>query len=332
MAVVHFLNVGEGDCSVIYHDTGNVTVIDLCNAHGLIKSATPNYLSRSLLGGIGNYNQRNNSTNPIQYMKTFGHNRVFRFILTHPDMDHMDGLVDFFQEFQPINFWDIANNKTVSKADLAKSKFDERDWSYYQSIRCKSSEPTTLKYYAGTENKYFNKDDYGSNGDGLYVLAPFKDLVDAANQQKNNDYNDYNDCSYVLMFVNQGRKIIFAGDSHDETWEKILADDFVYRKHIEEIDVLIAPHHGRKSGRDFSFLDILKPKLTLFGIAPSEHLAYDAWNQRKFMKITNYQAGNIVMNISQERIDIYVEKESHAKNFNNYRYEISFMAYNIGWI
>ena len=63
MAVVHFLNVGEGDCSIIHHDTGNVTVIDICNAHRLIKSATPNSLRRSLLGGLGNYNQRNNSTN-----------------------------------------------------------------------------------------------------------------------------------------------------------------------------------------------------------------------------------------------------------------------------
>ena len=31
------------------------------------------------------------------------------------------------------------------------------------------------------------------------------------------------------------------------------------------IDLLIAPHHGRKSGRSYEFLDTLKPTLTFFG-------------------------------------------------------------------
>ena len=34
---------------------------------------------------------------------------------------------------------------------------------------------------------------------------------------------------------------------------------------ISDLDVLIAPHHGRDSDKDFSFLDVMKPKLTLVG-------------------------------------------------------------------
>ena len=30
MAKIHFLNVDEGDCSIIEHDNGNVTMIDIC--------------------------------------------------------------------------------------------------------------------------------------------------------------------------------------------------------------------------------------------------------------------------------------------------------------
>lgn len=333
MAVVHFLNVGEGDCSIIHHDTGNVTVIDICNAQSLPKSVIPNSLGNiyagGLLGGYANLNRQNNSTNPIQYIKAFGYSRVFRFILTHPDMDHMDGLADFFNEFRPSNYWDIKNNKILTKSDLAKSKYNERDWTFYQTIRNSNNNPKYLNYYAGAETKYFNMDDSGTNGDGLYVFAPFQDLIVAANQQKDNDYND---CSYVLMFVSHGRKVIFAGDSHDKTWERILSINFVYRKYIEDIDILIAPHHGRKSDRDFSFLKILRPKLTLFGTAPSEHLSHDAWNQRDLLKITNKQAGNIIMNIQPERIDIFVENISYAKNYSNYQYEPSFRAYGIGWL
>ena len=32
MSTIHFLNVKEGDCSVIEHNSGRVTVIDVCNA------------------------------------------------------------------------------------------------------------------------------------------------------------------------------------------------------------------------------------------------------------------------------------------------------------
>ena len=32
MAVIHFLNVKQGDCTFIQHNDGKVTVIDVCNA------------------------------------------------------------------------------------------------------------------------------------------------------------------------------------------------------------------------------------------------------------------------------------------------------------
>lgn len=64
-----------------------------------------------LLGRTVNFNQKAYPVNPISYLKKHGISAVFRFILTHPDMDHMDGIKDFFEEFEPINFWDIHNNK-----------------------------------------------------------------------------------------------------------------------------------------------------------------------------------------------------------------------------
>ena len=32
MAIIHFLNVLEGDCNIIQHDSGRLTVIDVSNA------------------------------------------------------------------------------------------------------------------------------------------------------------------------------------------------------------------------------------------------------------------------------------------------------------
>jgi competence protein ComEC len=52
--------------------------------------------------------------------------------------------------------------------------------------------------------------------------------------------------------------------------------------------------------------------LTLFGCAKSEHLAYDEWNRRNLTHITNNQAGNILLNGTNEWIEVYVENLSYA--------------------
>ena len=79
------------------------------------------------------------------------------------------------------------------------------------------------------------------------------------------------------------------------------------------VDLLIAPHHGRKSGRSYDFLDYVNPKLTFFGCASSEHLAYNAWNYRKLTHITNNQCGCIVAE-GYDAMHIYIENSTFAAN------------------
>ncbi len=81
------------------------------------------------------------------------------------------------------------------------------------------------------------------------------------------------------------------------------------------VDVLIAPHHGRDSGRSYEFLDVVRPKLTLFGNAPSEHLAYDEWNRRDLLFITNNQAGTVVLDITVDALSVFVAHEPFARAF-----------------
>ena len=106
MPIVHFLNVGNGDCSVIQHTSGHVTVIDVCNAksvdqYGAMRDAIVKSLSMLEKGVNGNFNQKAYPINPVQYLQDFGISSVFRFILTHPDMDHMGGINAFFEAFAP---------------------------------------------------------------------------------------------------------------------------------------------------------------------------------------------------------------------------------------
>lgn len=301
MGIIHFLNVNEGDCTWIQHASGHNTVID-------ISAAAPVALFES---AVGNHHQKDHPVNPIEYLNSFGVSSIFRFILTHPDMDHMDGIKALFDSFDISNFWDTKNEKKMTK-DSDWGKYNKEDWDFYQEIRNSTKSPKVLHIYAGSHGQYYNKDENGEAGaDGLYILAPTKELVADANGS-----GDYNDCSYVILYITNNRKIIFAGDSAEKTWDYILDN---HKEDVADVDILIAPHHGRKSGGNADYLDVLKPKLTLFGNAKSEYLDYNAWNRRNLDHITNNQANCIIMDTyGNNGIDVYVTYETFAKKRNPY--------------
>lgn len=143
-------------------------------------------------------------------------------------------------------------------------------------------------------------------------VTPTPELIRQANE-----CDDFNDCSYVLLYRVNGFRILFGGDSHDGTWKHILEN---HEAVVTNIDLLIAPHHGRKSGRSYDFLDVLQPKMTFFGNAAAEHLAYDAWNYRKLAFITNNQAGSMIVVPESSSLDLYITNETFARKRNPYTF------------
>lgn len=324
MPAIHFLNVKEGDCSVIQHYSGHVTVIDVCNAKPveILTEALSAQMALSEGGVLGNFNQKKYPINPVIYLKGHDISSVFRFILTNPDMDHMDGIRVFFDEFDPANFWDTDN---AAEKDFSKgSPYSEDDWKFYKQLRDgkPTADPKRLSLFSGVRGQYYNlNEDETPGGDGLYILSPTPALVSDANET-----DDYNDCSYVILYRTGNYKIVFGGDSHDKTWDHILNT----HKDVTDIDLLIAPHHGRDSDRSYEFLDVLKPKLTFFGNARSEYLAYDKWQNRNLDFITNNQAGCLIANAGADSMSIYVTHKPFAERVNQSTfYSEVFKAYYI---
>jgi len=312
MATIHFLNVGEGDCILVQHISGRVSMIDIsCGNLSAIEEQTNRFMKSAGLvtpGGTGNYNMKAYPTRPQDYLAGIGITTVWRFILTHPDMDHLDGFNALMGEFAVKNFWHSGAHKPKPNFGNFK-RYKEEDWDRYVKVRDgKEAGTRTLQVLAGQSFKYANEDDNGGGGDGLQVIAPSRQLVKDANQN-----GDFNDCSYVIIYRTGGFKIVFTGDSHDATWDHILEN---HAQDVADCDLLMAPHHGRDSGRSWDFLDLLKPRLTLFGVARSEHLAYAAWNQRNLDKITNNQAGNVVLDVVGNQLHVYVENDAYAESIN----------------
>ena len=313
MATLHFLNVREGDCSLVQHNSGHVSVIDVCNAQpvDVVEDRRNMLMAKAELGVSGNFRQKKYPVNPISYMDNQGISSVFRYIQTHPDMDHMDGIKALFGKFGPMNFWDTDNNKEIA-GPWDSPRYQKEDWDFYKRLRDTNpkTDPKRLTLLSGATGQYYNRNDDGrGGGDGLHVLAPSQALVDRANDGA----GDYHDASYVVLYKTGGNRIVFGGDSHDATWDHILEE---HEEDVTDIDLLIAPHHGRKSGRSYKFLDTLTPTLTFFGNAPHEHLAYDAWNRRGLQKITNNQANCMVVDVSSSPTMLYVTHENFARRLN----------------
>jgi competence protein ComEC len=313
MRQLHFLNVGDGDCTWIRHGNGNNTVIDICKGNADIDTTTDKFVyelleeKAQLAKGIsGNFKQKKFPVNPIKYLQSFGVTDIFRFIATHPDMDHLDGLRKFFDTFQPINFWDTDNTKEIESFDEAR--YSEDDWNFYRGLRS-GANPAGAKrlvLYSGAQGQHYNMDEESKPGaNGLYILAPTKEIVQDANA-----CGDYNDCSYVLLWRVGDFKVVIGGDSHDVSWEHILEA----HPDVKNVDLLIAPHHGRDSERSYDFLDVLKPQLTLFGVARSEHLGYQAWSSRGLEIMTNNQGNCFVIDFPDDkaRMDVHCTYKGFA--------------------
>ena len=308
MPKIHFLNVNQGDCIILEHDSGRVTVFDV-SAGNIERQG--NALYEALRGANitpakGNYKMCQHPTNPLDYLNKLNVKEIWRFILSHPDMDHLDGFNALLNEFKVLHFWDSGAKK--KKPDFSSyGGYKEEDWDRYAEVIA-GHEPGTrsIQVQAGEKFKYANKDDSeGGIGDALHILAPDQELIDEGNETQ-----DFNDASYVVLFRSAIGKVLLTGDAHDATWEYVKNN---YEEEVSNVDLLIAPHHGRKSGRSYQFLDYVNPKLTLFGCAPSEHLAYDAWNYRNLVHITNNQCGCIVAE-GFSTMDIYAENDTFVAN------------------
>jgi beta-lactamase superfamily II metal-dependent hydrolase len=267
MLRIHFLNVGHGDCTIVKHPSGHITVIDINNSQKFDKATFEEAVQENMHRGM-TYNSavaeadleaERELTDPIEFLKTtYPGETPFRFILTHPDLDHMRGLKNLYEHVGFSNFWDTNNTKE------APSKFkgdaDQEDWRFYQKLRAgqiASLEPRN--YLRGTKKFAFGQGEDGdaSKGDGIEILSPTADLV-----RQCNDAMKSNDLSYVLRVNYAGVSILLPGDAEKLAWDTMLER---YGKDLKS-DYLKASHHGRDSGYHLEAVKTIAPRMTFVSV------------------------------------------------------------------
>ncbi len=275
MSKIKSLSVGNGDMFYIRHNSDNFTMID-CSLSDANRERIVDELE----------SERNGKN-------------ITRFISTHPDQDHIGGLLYLDDRMEILNFYCVKN--------AATKETETSDFKRYCQLRDHATKAFYI--YKGCRRRWMNVSSDERECAGINILWPdttsqeFKDALERAKQGESP-----NNISPIVRYrLNGGVKALWMGDLETDFMEAI--EDEI---DLPQVDLLFAPHHGRKSGRvSKGWLDDMAPKIIIVGEAPSTDLEYYGG----YNTITQNTAGDIVFECDDGLVHIYVSSASYSVDF-----------------
>ena len=225
-----------------------------------------------------------------------GKKGITRFISTHPDEDHIEGLEHLDKEITILNFYVVKNQAT--KADKFNSfkhycKLRDGNHAYYVSKGC--------------QRRWINFSGDGRDWSGINILWP-----DTSNSHYKTALEEaaagtkFNNISLVAGYqVKDSASFMWIGDLETKFMEDIYS-----AISLQPTTVVFAPHHGRKSGKlPDKWLEKIKPKIIVIGEAKSRHLHYYGG----YNKITQTRAGDITFSVEGSKVHCYASYKAYGK-------------------
>lgn len=274
MSIVKSISVGHGDMFYIYHNSDNFTMID-CNLIADDKIVRINEL-KSLANDKG----------------------IKRFISTSPDLDHIRGIKKLDEEMGIENFYVVKND--------AQKNSENEDFQKYRELH---DSQKAFYISEGVSRKWMNIGDDVRGSSGISILWPIlnNEFFKAALENAENGYSPNNISPIFRYSLNGGASVIWMGDLETPFMDSITQDI-----DIPATDILIAPHHGRKSGKvSQKFLDEINPKVIIVGEASSDDIDYYAG----YSTITQNRARDITMECIEGKVHFYSSSTSYSVNF-----------------
>lgn len=277
MMKFHFLNVGHGDCTFVELPSGRLMMVDINNSKSLRDDdiealARKHNMQPYDFRRIGSYRfneswedyYKSLLIDPFDYYQNnFPNTPIFRYVQTHPDMDHMSGLHRFFWEGEvPLyNFWDIDHQKAKEEQDFEGSRHSYLDWLVYLVLRSgmgpKKDTLGNNEKLKVIKNKRHHTGNYWTD-DAIEVLSPTTTLLNTSNEKES-----WNNASYVLRFNHGGRSVMLTGDAGQEAWDSMIGG---INSAQLNCDVLKAAHHGRLNGYHEDAVGMMNPSVVVSSV------------------------------------------------------------------
>ncbi|MGL4208219.1 MAG: ComEC/Rec2 family competence protein, partial [Candidatus Adiutrix sp.] len=194
-----------------------------------------------LIDGGGSFNFDPGEAIITPYLLRQGLRRLDVVALTHPDMDHLKGLLYIVEHFKPKQIWAAP---WPSKSHLYRS---------FEKLGAASQKPSLESLYEGVHLGPVK----------MEIIWPPKDYEWARTEGQNPTKAEtswVNNYGLVFRLTYGEHSFLITGDIEKET-ELALAQKF---KHLLKTTVLVAPHHGSRNSLSDEFLKATEAQWVVF--------------------------------------------------------------------
>jgi competence protein ComEC len=250
-----FLDIGQGDAILIQTETKNV-LIDGGPDRGIVYKLD-------------------------QYIAAH-QRKIDLMILTHPDGDHLNGLVEVLRRWPVKNFLETGVKSSSPSYFELQRLIAERDLPVYYSpnLRKIILKPNLI----------------------LEILWPLR-------VEENLIQEDPNSLSLVLRLRHQDNTFLFTGDADHEVEKKLLN----LWPQLESV-VLKIGHHGSKYSSDLSFLQEVRPAYAVISVGADNTFGHpslrvlDSLEQISAQVLRTDQKGDIIFESSGKSLNLITER------------------------
>jgi len=163
-------------------------------------------------------------------------------ILTHPDADHVTGLVPVLQRYTVLHF---VTSKTSKETGIYKK--------FMQALQIEGLTP-----------RYVFLNDKIDFGDGLIsdVLWPSLDALDEFKSP-----SKVNELSVIQVLVFGEFKALLTGDASAKVQDRLIGS-------LSGIGIVKVPHHGSKTGMSEDYINSLKPSVAVISVGKNNRYGH----------------------------------------------------------
>ena len=210
---------------------------------------TPN--GKKFVFDLGAQRAGNNQFSPLRHLRShYGVTSLDCVVITHPHLDHIDDILNLdglaptiLRRPSHLTATQVRGGNPPASPDARRKidKYLELDRRYNNPISVTTS-PSNAQNNGGVSFQFFTP-----------TSCPASNL---------------NNHSIVTVISYAESKILLPGDNELPSWDELLRDTR-FRQAIRDVDVFVAPHHGREAGFHSALFKFFNPRLTIVSDGPA---------------------------------------------------------------